>query len=169
MDQIFFHYKSKDVNVGYGVNEIVANPNIYSELNQISNWRRVLSNLYESKFTFDGLTFSSVEHAFQYSKINLFNKNIAFKFALESNDKISIGDGVIARKNRKIIILNKSEIEKWNKIKSKILEEILLQKFIQNPYAKKILLLTLDANLTHAIRTKPIRQIELENVRKKLC
>lgn len=168
MDTLYFHSKSIDKKVGEGKNEYINNCNDYIELDKIIDWRRILSNFYIAPFRFNNLTFNTVEHAFQYSKINLVNPNIAFNFCLESNSDLSKSDGLIARKNRKIIILNTSQLYQWNQIKNNILENILLQKFTQNSLPKKVLLLTNNAILTHSIRTKPIRQIELENVRKLL-
>ena len=165
MDTLYFHSKSADKKVGEGKNEYI-NINNYDELNNIKDWRKVLSNFYIAPFSFDNLTFNTVEHAFQYYKIKLVNPKIAFSFCLESNSILSKGDGLIARKNRKIIILNSLQLYEWNKIKNKILEEILLLKFTQNYLPNKVLLLTKNAILTHSIRSKPIRQIELENVRK---
>ena len=82
---------------------------------------------------------------------------------------IGSGDGLIARKNRKLVILNNEDLEKWNNIKHKVMEDILLAKFIQIPIAKQVLLLTKNAILLHGSKGMPItRQHELENVRNKI-
>jgi len=72
---------------------------------------------------------------------------------------------LIARKNRKLVILSSEELIKWNKQK----HEILLAKFTQIPIAKKALLLTHKAILLHGTRGILIsQQLELEKVRNKL-
>lgn len=76
---------------------------------------------------------------------------------------------MIARKNRKIIILTTDELNKWNEIKDKIMYDILFAKFTQISIAKQVLLLTHDAILLHGSRGITIsRQINLENIRNKL-
>ena len=74
-----------------------------------------------------------------------------------------MGDGFVARKNRKLIILKPEELIIWNNIKYQVMYEILLAKFTQISIAKKVLLLTHNAILLHGTRGIPIcRQIELE-------
>jgi hypothetical protein len=82
---------------------------------------------------------------------------------------IGSGDGLIARKNRKLVILNNEDLKKWNNIKHKVMEAILLAKFTQIPIAKQVLLLTKNAILLHGSKGMPLtRQHELENVRNKI-
>jgi len=77
-----------------------------------------------------------------------------------------MSDGIVARKNRKIIILTQEELNKWDEIKDKIMEEILFAKFSQISIAKNVLLLTHDSILLHGTRGIPIsRQYNLEKVR----
>ena len=73
-------------------------------------------------------------------------------------------DGSIARKNRKLVVLNNNDIKKWDNIKYKIMEEILIAKFTQVPIAKQVLLLTQNAILLHGATGIPI----LEKVRNNL-
>ena len=44
-----------------------------------------------------------------------------------------ISDDLVARKNRKIIILTNEQLNIWNDIKDKIMDDILLAKFTQIP------------------------------------
>ena len=142
---------------------------IYNELNKIKDWRKILSNFYVSEFTYDNKIYNSVEHAFQAKKIELVNKDKAYWFCKNSNHMIGSGDGLIARKNRKLVILNNEDLEKWNNIKHKVMEDILLAKFTQIPIAKQVLLLTQTAILLHGTKGIPItRQYDLENVRNKI-
>jgi predicted NAD-dependent protein-ADP-ribosyltransferase YbiA (DUF1768 family) len=113
-------------------------------------------------------TWNSVEHAFQASKIKLVNPEKFEWFTLESGHEIGKGDGLVARKNRKLIILNHRQLCQWNEIKSKILEEILYAKFSQVELAHQVLTLTRNAVLLHSTRGPAIRQIELERVREKI-
>jgi predicted NAD-dependent protein-ADP-ribosyltransferase YbiA (DUF1768 family) len=169
MEQLFYYSKSANKPAGKGTNEQSLNYNIYDELNKIKDWRKILSNLYNNEFTYDNKIYNSVEHAFQAKKIEIVNKEKALWFCKNSGNTIGISDGIIARKNRKIVILTNEELQKWNDIKEKIMDDILLAKFTQIPIAKQVLLLTHDAILLHGTRGNPIkRQYNLENIRKKL-
>jgi ribA/ribD-fused uncharacterized protein len=168
-DKLFYFSKSQDKPVGKGVNEYCNDPNKYNELDKIKDWRKVLSNFYVAPFRYDGNTWKTVEHAFQSKKIELVDKDKAFLFCIESSYLIGLGDGLIARKYRKLVELDKKTLELWDSIKNGIMEEIMYAKFSQNMLAKNILKLTMDAELWHAgAREKPSRQVQLENVRCKL-
>ena len=79
---------------------------------------------------------------------------------------IGISYDIVARKNRKIVILTTKELEQWNKIKDQVMNDILLAKFTQIPIAKQVLLLTHNSILLHGTRGIPInRQLNLEKVR----
>ena len=169
MDKLFYYSKSADKPAGKGTNEIAVDNNIYKELNKIKDWRKILSNFYISEFTYDNNIYNSVEHAFQAKKIELVNKDKAYLFCKNSGHIIGSGDGLIARKNRKLVILNNEYLKKWNNIKHKVMEDILLAKFTQVPIAKQVLLLTKNAILLHGSKGIPItRQYDLENVRNKI-
>lgn len=167
MDKLFFHSKSKNIYAGKGVNEYVSDYKIYEELNNIKDWRKILSNLYNHEFIYEDKIYNSVEHAFQSKKIEIVDKEKAYWFSKNSGNIIGISDGLIARKNRKLVILKSDDLIKWNEIKYKILYEILLAKFTQIPIAKQVLLLTHNAILLHGTRGIPIsQQFQLEEVRK---
>lgn len=167
MDKLFFHSKSKNIYAGQGVNEYVSDYKIYEELNNIKDWRKILSNLYNHEFIYEDKIYNSVEHAFQSKKIEIVDKEKAYWFSKNSGNIIGISDGLIARKNRKLVILKSDDLIKWNEIKYKILYEILLAKFTQIPIAKQVLLLTHNAILLHGTRGIPIsQQFQLEEVRK---
>lgn len=169
IDKLFYFSKSAHKYPGKGANEYVLDNNIYNELHHIKDWRKILSNLYNHEFSYENKIYNSVEHAFQSKKIEIVDKNKAYWFCKNSGNIIGISDGLIARKNRKLVILNTEDLIIWNKHKNEILYEILWAKFTQIPIAKKVLLLTNNAILLHGIRGTPIsRQFELEEVRKKL-
>jgi ribA/ribD-fused uncharacterized protein len=169
MDQLFYYSKSANKPAGKGTNEIALDYNIYKELNKIKDWRKILSNFYISEFTYDNKIYNSVEHAFQAKKIELVDKDKADWFCKNSGNIIGIGDGLTARKNRKLVILTSEDLQRWDDIKHKVMEDILLAKFTQVPIVKQVLLLTQNAILLHGTKGIPItRQYELENVRNKI-
>jgi predicted NAD-dependent protein-ADP-ribosyltransferase YbiA (DUF1768 family) len=169
MDKLFYYSKSANKYPGQGTNEYVFDNKIYGELNNIKNWRKILSNLYNHEFTYENKIYNSVEHAFQSKKIEIVDKEKAYWFCKNSGNIIGTGDGLIARKNRKLVILKSEDLIKWNKQKNEILYEILWAKFTQIPIAKQILLLTHKAILLHGTRGTPIsRQFQLEEVRNKI-
>ena len=168
-DTLFFNSKSADKEVGKGVNEQITNRQDYEELNKIVQWRKVLSNFYFSPFVFEGHTYNTVEHVFQSKKIALVDPDKAFWFTVNSGHEIGQGDGLIARKNRKLVILSADTLRKWDEVKQSILYDVLLAKFSQDAFAKHVLLSTRNAQLLHGARGIPIaRQYELESVRDKL-
>jgi predicted NAD-dependent protein-ADP-ribosyltransferase YbiA (DUF1768 family) len=169
MDKLFYYSKSANKTAGKGVNEYVLNYQIYEELNKIKDWRQILSNFYCHNFMYEDKTYNSVEHAFQSKKIEIVDKEKAYWFCKNSGHIIGISDGLIARKNRKLIILKPKDLNKWNDIKYEILYEILLSKFSQIPICNQVLLLTHNAVLLHGARGIPIcRQFILEKVRNTL-
>jgi len=166
-DTLFFYSKSADKPAGKGSNEYVANPQDYDELNSIKDWRKILSNFYYAPFVYDGRTYNTAEHAFQSAKIRLVDPIKANWFTVESGHPIGQGDGLVARQNRKLVVLDGIKLSQWNNIKYEELYHILLAKFYQVALAKKVLLATGKAVLLHrASRTGPIeRQHQLEKVR----
>lgn len=120
MSKLFYYSKSRDVAPGKGVNEMVENPKDFNDLKNNKDWRKILSNFYVEKFKYNGLTYNSVEHTFQSYKIALVDKEKAFWFTIESGNNIGLGGGDVAQKNRKLIKLNKIQLEEWGKIKHDI-------------------------------------------------
>jgi ribA/ribD-fused uncharacterized protein len=166
-DKLFYYSKSANKQAGKGVNEFVSNLNKYDELNKIKDWRKMLSNFYVSEFTYNDKTYYTAEHAFQAKKIEIVDANKANFFCIESGNIIgTTKDGNIARKNRKLVILDDENIKIWNEIKHNIMKEILICKFTQNNELGNVLLLTKNAILLHGAKGIPIsRQYDLEEVR----
>jgi predicted NAD-dependent protein-ADP-ribosyltransferase YbiA (DUF1768 family) len=165
-DSIFYFSGSADKPAGMGANERTNNPSKYKDLNNIKNWRKVLSNFHPGQFQWNGKTYNSAEHAFQGAKISIADKTKGNWFCIESGHEIGQSSALIARTNRKLIVLTLDQLNTWENIKSKIMEEILLAKFTQVEIAMRVLLLTQDAELYHGTRGTPVlRQFELENVR----
>jgi ribA/ribD-fused uncharacterized protein len=169
-DKLFYYSKSANKQAGKGVNEFVSNYNEYDELNKIKDWRKMLSNFYVAEFTYNGNTYYTAEHAFQAKKIELVDSAKAYLFCIESGNIIgTTNDGNIARKNRKLVILDDERIKIWNEIKHNIMKEILICKFTQNKELGNVLLLTKKAILLHGAKGIPIsRQYDLEEVRNSL-
>lgn len=165
-DKLCYYSKSKNASVGKGANEFIKDPLIYKELNKIDNWRRILSNFYTEPFIFEEMQYNSVEHAFQSCKIALVDKKKASYFTLNSNHPIGLGNGAIAQKNRKLVVLNAEQLAHWDNIKDDIMKAITLQRIIQSDIYRNVLLLTNKAELWHVISRRGIvRNIYLEELR----
>ena len=92
-----------------------------------------LSNFAECKVFYNGLKFPSVEHAFQAAKsIDIKEQEIFAKLELPAEAK-RLGGQIQLRKD-------------WESVKVKIMEDLLRQKFNQEPY-KELLLRTKDYEL----------------------
>ena len=168
MDKIYYYSKSKNVLPGQGVHENINNISDYNELCKINNFRKILSNFHEYPFKYNNLTYNSIEHAFQSEKIRLIDSGEAYKFCLESEHKIAKGDGLIARKNRKLIKLDKKTINHWNNIKFIIMKNITEEKIKQCDIFKQVLLKTNNCELWHIVmRSKSVRNLYLEELRAK--
>ena len=136
-----------------------------------------MSNFYISEFTYvrngASLRYRTVEHAFQGAKIAMadnlqitLERRTSYQFSLDSNSALSRGDGDGARRARKIVILNRKQLQRWDRIKDDVLRDILVAKFTQNLHAGRTLVATLDAELWHgAPRVPKARQYVLEEVR----
>jgi predicted NAD-dependent protein-ADP-ribosyltransferase YbiA (DUF1768 family) len=168
-DRLCYYSKSKDALVGEGKNEFISDVGQYEELNKISNWRKILSNFYVEAFMFEGKRYNSVEHAFQSYKIALVDKEKAEYFTLDSGHPIGMGDGAIAQKNRKLVVLNAEQLAHWDSIKDNIMTEITRQRILQSNIYRNVLILTRDAQLWHIISRKGIiRNVYLEELRASL-
>ena len=166
-DTLYFFSGSADKPPGKGINEHINDPKKYKELENIKNWRKVLSNFYTAPFEYNKQMWNSAEHAFHGEKISLVSKRKAKLFSLDSNSELSKGGGFLARENRKMVLLNAEQLEEWDFIQPIILKDILKAKFIQIPLANKELKLTHDAILLHgAPRIETSRMYLHEQVRK---
>ncbi len=95
----------------------------------------VFDNFSSFKVCVDGVTYSTVEHAYQATK---FLKS-APEIAKEIMDSYSAHDA------QKIAYKNKDkQCENWDEIKLSVMEKLLRLKLAQNPYVKKKLLETGD-------------------------
>ena len=189
-DILLFYSKSKDLPAGSyergnasqltkgqrgrKYQEQVTHPINYLELNAIPDWRKVLSNFYVFDFKAEVspdtiLTFRTIEHGFHYFKIKIADPSRAFDFSLESGSKLSKGEGLDARRARKLVVLTSQQLQEWDAIKDSVLYSLSKCRYSQDPLSKQVLLATRDAQLWHIVsRSAPVRFTHLEQVREEL-
>ena len=166
-DVLRFFARSKDAPPGKGVGERVKDPGQYELLARTPNWRHVLSNFHVAPFQYGGLTYRSVEHAFQAAKIALVDPHAAKQFSVESGTVLGErGDGLDARKHRKMVVLSPTDIARWDSCSQEVMAQIAEAKYAQCPQAREVLEATRDAQLWHAApRMAPVRFHHLERIR----
>ncbi|KAL4854657.1 hypothetical protein ACK3TF_004589 [Chlorella vulgaris] len=171
MNDVFvFHSKSANTAPGKGVHERVVDRARYASLARVDNWRRVLSNFHVCPFEFRGLTYNTIEHAFQAHKIALADPVKAKTFSVESGTELGLGDGTKAQRARKLVRLTQAELEEWDTMKDSLMAEAAVAKYKACQEARQVLKLTGDAELWHLMtqRGKPsqcVRFIHLEHIR----
>ena len=165
-DILRFSSRSADKKPGRGAGETAAHPELYAALARIEHWRRVLSNFHVAPFVHGKKTYNMIEHAFQAAKIELQDSETAAQFALESGSELARGDGLAARKARKIVVLTPANVARWNAMSGKVMARIADAKFAQVEQARVVLAATHDAQLWHvAPRTPAVRFTHLETIR----
>ena len=92
-----------------------------------------LSNFYDCKVTYDGITYRNSEAAFQAQKTKTKHERLRFAHLPPQKAK-SMGRGVELR-------------EDWEEVKDQIMYEVVKAKFQQNPDLKQKLLDTGDAEI----------------------
>jgi predicted NAD-dependent protein-ADP-ribosyltransferase YbiA (DUF1768 family) len=168
-DVIKFYSKSADKPPCKGTGESYNSSYDYTPLSKIKNWRKVLSNFHRYEFSWGGCEWLSIEHAYQSAKIALADEEKAFHFSIDSGHEIGTSDADVAQKNRKYVLLNNEQREKWAKISDDIMENIAESKYAQCEEAQEILKLTGNAELWHVVsRKSPVRFSHLERIRDEL-
>jgi predicted NAD-dependent protein-ADP-ribosyltransferase YbiA (DUF1768 family) len=169
-DRLCFYSKSRDALPGAGAGEHVEDASAYTALATFRDWRKTLSNFDVAPFVFRGKRYNSIEHAFQGTKIALCDPESAEYFTLDSGHEIGQGDGAIAQKHRKLVILSKEHIAQWNAISDSVMAEAAAAKYAEpgNSRARAILAATGRAELLHIMRGKKVRFDHLELIRKGL-
>jgi ribA/ribD-fused uncharacterized protein len=165
-DRLFFYSSSADTAPGRGVHEVVAESSAYHELARIQHWRRMLSNFWPADFAVAGRTYRTVEHAFQAAKIALADPGLAAGFALESGTSLAQGDGGVARKQRKLVLLDAARLEEWERRKHAVRRDAMHAKFSQHNDLRAVLLATSPAELWHGAGRgqAPQRVFDLEAI-----
>lgn len=175
-DILIFSSRSPDLPPGQGCKkstvmcERVGRPEAYARLAAIPGWRQVLSNFHVCPFTWRGKTYRTIEHAFQATKIGLENAAAAAQFTVDSGTDLGAsGDGLAARKQRKMRRLSLAKLAAWNAFSPAMMAMMAEAKYAQCPVARRVLLATNDAQLWHTVaRSKPVRFVHLERIRSKL-
>ena len=108
-DKLFFYSKSRHVIPGKGAREVVLNPESYSALSEIKDWRKILSNFHESPFVWRGKNGTQLKTHFNLQRLSLLIK----RRQIISGHVIGVGDGLVARKNRKLVVLDNVHIREW--------------------------------------------------------
>ena len=152
----------------------------YAELASIKNWRKMLSNFYESEFELSGHRWKSVEHYYQASKFKENNPDFSLSFSLDMNPEGELSkDPVMAKAaggktgkyKGKIIRTKEISIDPnfFNGKNNISMKAAQLAKFSQNVDLKKMLLATKNAKLVHFSRgTPPVIFNSLMEVRREL-
>ena len=97
-----------------------------------------LSNMYSAPFEWDGRTYKNSEAAFQSAK----------SLDPEVRDEFSEMTGVVAKREGKRVLLRRD----WEEVKDDIMEEVVREKFLQNPDLLKKLIDTGDMELVEGNR-----------------
>lgn len=127
--------------------------NIYAGTGENAELSNFAFRPFEDKGEWDGLTFNTVEGAYQAAKMqytnatSLFNESELTKKGEDLLDRLQEASGAEAKKlGRTIDGLN---VKQWDKDSSKIMKDLLLESFKQNSEALQKLLATGNATLTH--------------------
>lgn len=165
-DVLVFCHQSVDAAPGFGNGENVCNFEKYEALGKIPNWRRILSSLHVCRFFYRGKTYRSIEHALQAAKIAIADPEMAELFTIESRSKLGLGTGEDARDAKRMVELTVEQMNVWNNKRYQEMVDITIAKVHQCCVARRVLMLTMDAQLWHYQRGIPLTQfIHLEEIR----
>jgi hypothetical protein len=183
---LIYHYESADELPGnaQGDNVLMANKSAFIPLvasgKGNNNWRKKLSNEWNSPFTLDGHRWLSVEHYYQANKFLKRHPEFYLLFTMDANKKSKYYDessilsqishdvnlAKIAGKkipkttiDGKKITLRPDEVvidpDFFNGTNTRVLEKGTMAKFEQNDDLAKILLMTNNAKLINYVFSKP--------------
>ena len=162
-DKIQFQFYSKSNGKplpGKGAGEFIPSgrESEFSELAQIPEWRKKLSNFWdENEILIDGKRWKSVEHFYQASKFKEGHPDFYMLFSLDSGSELS-KDALLAKaaggktgKKGKDLLRPKHVImdPEFETGKDKIMEKAQYVKFTSNDGLKKLLKATKKAKLAH--------------------
>lgn len=143
-----------------------ADPQKYASLATIPAWRWVLSNLSESRFTYRGEDYMSAEHAIQQARVRvMYPDNVDF---VVGGCVDNSGDEARRAAHGQPLYRFKSahQTHRWNRMKERVITEVLYAKFTQCTIPRLVLLGTGSAQLwSGAQGHKKMRNVCLERVR----
>jgi len=150
----------------------------FRTLAETKDWRRMLSNFWQTPFTLDGHTWQSVEHYYQGSKFKNNNREFYLKFSLDSRSDIASDPAVAKAAGSKTGKLKDTLLRPKNITvdpdffggrNEREMESAMMAKFSQNNDLKRMLLATRNAKLVHYVRgSPPVVFTNLMDVRYKL-
>lgn len=182
-----FYSGSKTCEAGKGAGEAPCDDKTRLQLTHFDrehgNFRQMLSNFGTGTVTLqlsfdDGalevLVFPTAEHAFHALKFYVCTRSadLTRRFARSSSGGASLvgDDALCARRNRKLVVLNKQQLAKWDARRDDALLAIWAAKFTQNSVCKVCLLCTGNAALVHIVSRSPVWEhwVGLERIREAL-
>lgn len=162
----FYHKSDNGPLPGLGSGEKIPESEkaYFRTLAETKDWRRMLSNFWQTPFTLDGHTWQSVEHYYQGSKFKNNNREFYLKFSLDSRSDIA-SDPAVAKaagsKSGKLkdTLLRPKNIsidpDFFGGRNEREMENAMMAKFSQNNDLKRVLLATRNAKLVHYVRGSP--------------
>ena len=171
-----FYSKSADKAPGKGTGESLSpqeSASEYTELSQIKDWRKKLSNFAISPFSLDGKMWNSVEHFYQASKFKQNNPDYYDVFSLDSGSDLSKDPamaksaggktGKVGGKKFRHSSVRMDEDFFTSGRTNKVMYAAQYAKFTTIPEMRDVLLKTREAKLMHTVGRSSVK-VYFENL-----